>query len=141
MSCTVAAALYGGETGCSYGCLGCGDCVVACKFDAMYMDEATGLPVVIEENCVACGKCVEACPKNIIELRNVGPKSRRIFVSCVNKDKGAVAKKACAVVASALRYARTKLSLWQTIWLTSTMINANYAASAWKNVLHSPSTN
>ena len=96
MSCTVAAALYGGETGCSYGCLGCGDCVVACKFDAMYMDEATGLPVVIEENCVACGKCVEACPKNI-ELRNVGPKSRRIFVSCVNKDKGAVAKKACAV--------------------------------------------
>lgn len=97
MSCTVAAALYGGETGCSYGCLGCGDCVVACKFDAMYMDEATGLPVVIEENCVACGKCVEACPKNIIELRNVGPKSRRIFVSCVNKDKGAVAKKACAV--------------------------------------------
>lgn len=97
MSCTVAAALYGGETGCSYGCLGCGDCVVACKFDAMYMDEATGLPVVIEENCVACGKCVEACPKNIIELRDVGPKSRRIFVSCVNKDKGAVAKKACAV--------------------------------------------
>lgn len=97
MSCTVAAALYGGETGCSYGCLGCGDCVVACKFDAMYMDEATGLPVVIEENCIACGKCVEACPKNIIELRNVGPKSRRIFVSCVNKDKGAVAKKACAV--------------------------------------------
>src|SRR5690606_35976607 len=97
MSCTVADALYGGESGCSYGCLGCGDCVVACKFDAMYMDEATGLPVVIEENCVACGKCVEACPKNIIELRNVGPKSRRIFVSCVNKDKGALAKKACAV--------------------------------------------
>ena len=97
MSCAVAATLYGGETGCSYGCLGCGDCVVACKFDAMYMDEATGLPVVIEENCVACGKCVEACPKNIIELRNVGPKSRRIFVSCVNKDKGAAAKKACTV--------------------------------------------
>lgn len=97
MSCAVAAALYGGETGCSYGCLGCGDCVEACKFDAMYMDDATGLPVVIEENCVACGKCVEACPKNIIELRNVGPKSRRIFVSCVNKDKGAVAKKACVV--------------------------------------------
>lgn len=97
MSCAVAAALYGGETGCSYGCLGCGDCVAACKFDAMYMDEETGLPVIIEENCVACGACVEACPKDIIELRNVGPKSRRIFVSCVNKDKGAVAKKSCEV--------------------------------------------
>lgn len=97
ISCAVAAALYGGETGCSYGCLGCGDCVEACKYDAMYMDEETGLPVIIEDKCIACGKCVEACPKNIIEMRNIGPKSRRIFVSCVNKDKGPVAKKSCEV--------------------------------------------
>lgn len=97
ISCAVAAALYGGETGCSYGCLGCGDCVEACKYDAMYMDEETGLPVIIEDRCIACGKCVEACPKDIIEMRNIGPKSRRIFVSCVNKDKGPVAKKSCEV--------------------------------------------
>jgi Na+-translocating ferredoxin:NAD+ oxidoreductase subunit B len=96
-SCSIASALYGGETGCSYGCLGLGECVEACKFNAMYMDPATGLPVVIEENCVACGACVKACPKKIIEMRKKGPKSRRIFVSCVNKDKGAVAKKACNV--------------------------------------------
>jgi ferredoxin len=61
------------------------------------MDPVTGLPVIIEENCVACGACVKACPKDIIELRNVGKKSRRIFVSCVNKDKGGVAKKSCEV--------------------------------------------
>ncbi|WP_235714360.1 Fe-S cluster domain-containing protein [Alkaliflexus imshenetskii] len=96
-SCAVAASLYGGESGCSYGCLGLGDCVAACKFDAMYMDEATGLPVIIEDNCVACGACVTACPKSIIELRKKGPKGRRIFVSCINKDKGAAAKKSCAV--------------------------------------------
>ena len=30
-SCAIAASLYGGETGCSYGCLGCGDCVAACQ--------------------------------------------------------------------------------------------------------------
>jgi len=96
-SCAIAAATYGGETGCSFGCLGCGDCVEACNFDAMYMDPKTGLPVIIEDNCVACGACVEACPKDIIELRNKGPKSRRIYVSCVNQDKGAVAKKACSV--------------------------------------------
>ena len=96
-SCAVTSALYGGETGCSYGCHGLGDCVIACDFDAMYMDPVTHLPVVIEDNCVACGACVKACPNHIIELRKVGPKSRRIFVSCVNKDKGAIAKKACDV--------------------------------------------
>ena len=85
-----------GETACAYGCLGCGDCVAACTFDAIHMNEETGLPEVDEEKCVACGACAKACPRNIIELRNKGPKNRRVFVSCVNKDKGAIAKKACA---------------------------------------------
>ncbi|HRZ39993.1 MAG TPA: 4Fe-4S binding protein, partial [Candidatus Omnitrophota bacterium] len=31
------------------------------------------------------------------ELRKKGPKGRRVFVSCINKDKGAVAIKACKV--------------------------------------------
>jgi len=95
-SCTIASTLYGGETGCSFGCFGLGECVDACDFNAMYMDEKTGLPVIIEDNCVSCGACVTACPKDIIELRKKGPKSRRIYVSCVNKDKGAPAKKACS---------------------------------------------
>ena len=63
----------------------------------MYMDEKTGLPVIDEEKCVACGACVKACPKMLIELRHKGPKGRRIFVSCMNKDKGAIAKKSCEV--------------------------------------------
>ncbi|MFC4666548.1 Fe-S cluster domain-containing protein [Falsiporphyromonas endometrii] len=95
-SCAVASSLYSGDTGCSYGCLGCGDCVSACNFGAIHIDPETKLPVVDEDKCTACGACVKACPRNIIELRKKGPKSRRIFVSCVNKDKGGVAKKACS---------------------------------------------
>ena len=95
-SCKVKAALYSGDTGCSFGCLGCGDCVAACQFGALSMDPETGLPVVDESKCTACGSCVKACPKNIIELRPKGPRGMRVFVSCVNKDKGPVAKKACA---------------------------------------------
>ncbi len=96
-SCAVAAALYGGDTDCSYGCLGCGDCENACKFDAIFMNPETRLPEVVEDACTACGACVKACPKSIIELRKKGPKSRRIYVSCVNKDKGALSRKACEV--------------------------------------------
>ncbi len=96
-TCAFAHNLYSGESGCPYGCLGLGDCVAACEFGAMYMDEKTGLPVVIEEKCVACGACVRACPRGIIELRNKGKKSRRIFVSCINEEKGGPAKKNCSV--------------------------------------------
>ena len=94
-SCSIASALYGGETGCTFGCLGYGDCEKACNFDAIKVNPETGLPEVDEDKCTACGACVKACPKNIIELRKKGPKSRRVFVCCVNKDKGAVARKAC----------------------------------------------
>jgi len=84
-----------GETGCGYGCLGCGDCVRKCQFDALTMDPSTGLPVVDEEKCTACGACSKACPRGIIEIRLKGPKGRRVVVLCNNKDKGAVANKAC----------------------------------------------
>ena len=95
-SCQIMHNCYVGETACPFGCLGCGDCVSACDFDAIHMNPATGLPEVDDEKCTSCGKCVKACPRNIIELRKKGPKSRRIVVMCVNKDKGAVARKACS---------------------------------------------
>ncbi|NDV46546.1 Fe-S cluster domain-containing protein [Paludibacter sp. 221] len=96
-SCKVAHNLYGGDTGCSYGCLGLGDCEVSCKFDALYINPETMLPEIDEDKCTSCGACVKACPKLLIELRRKGPKSRRIYVSCMNKDKGAVNKKVCSV--------------------------------------------
>ena len=95
-TCSFTTNLTAGTGGCSFGCLGGGECVDACDFDAMYMDPETNLPV-IKDNCVACGACVEACPRDIIELRNRGPKERRIFVSCVNQEKGPLAKQNCTV--------------------------------------------
>ena len=94
-TCTAMHASGAGETGCGFGCLGCGDCVAACQFDAIHINQETGLPEVDEEKCTGCGACSKACPRNVIELRNKGPKGRRVFVSCVNKDKGAIAMKAC----------------------------------------------
>ena len=96
-TCTIINSLYMGESGCPNGCLGCGDCVVVCDFDAIHMDPITELPVVVDDKCTACGACVEACPRDIIELRKKMKKDRKIFVSCINTEKGAMAKKNCAV--------------------------------------------
>ena len=94
-SCKVMASLYSGDTGCKFGCLGKGDCEAACKFDAIHVDPEKGVAVVDENKCTACGACVKACPKSIIELRPKGFKNRRVTVLCVNKDKGALTRKAC----------------------------------------------
>ena len=94
-SCAVEASLYAGETGCAFGCLGKGDCVSVCAFGALSMNPETGLPVVDQDKCTACGACVRKCPKALFELRNKGPKDRRVFVSCMSRDKGAVARKNC----------------------------------------------
>ena len=96
-SCAISSLIYSGETDCQYGCLGDGDCVEVCKFDAMYMDNNTGLPVVITDKCTSCGMCVKACPRDIIEMRPKNKRDLKIFVGCLNEDKGGIAKKACAV--------------------------------------------
>ncbi|MBN2863761.1 MAG: RnfABCDGE type electron transport complex subunit B, partial [Bacteroidales bacterium] len=95
--CRIANSLYLGETDCAYGCLGYGDCVKACTFDAIYMNNETGLPVVKDDKCVACGACVKACPRNLLELRKKAKKDRKIYVACSNCDKGGPARRACKV--------------------------------------------
>ncbi|MBN2275419.1 MAG: Fe-S cluster domain-containing protein [Bacteroidales bacterium] len=96
-SCAVASALYGGDTGCQYGCLGLGDCVEVCTFDALHMDPVTGLPVVDDDKCTACGACVKACPRNLFELRKRWKGNKKIYVACMNEDKGGIARKNCSV--------------------------------------------
>ncbi len=98
LSCRIANTACMGETACAYGCLGCGDCVDACQFDAIHMNPQTGLPEVSTEKCTACGACAKACPRTIIEVREVkGKKKMGVVVECMNKDKGAAAMKACKV--------------------------------------------
>ncbi len=93
--CAIAHTMFAGEGGCRYGCLGLGDCVDACDFGAIYMDETTGLPVVIPDKCTSCGACVKACPRDLIEIRPRGRKDRRVWVACRNCERGGVAMKNC----------------------------------------------
>ena len=72
-SCRALAALYGGMRECSVGCLGLGDCVRACAFDALKIGP-DGYPVVDEAKCVGCGACEKVCPKNIMEIKTMSDK-------------------------------------------------------------------
>ncbi len=69
-TCSAVTSLYGGKRDCSIGCLGFGDCVRACGFDAIHLGP-NGFPEVDREKCVGCGACETACPKSILEVRTV----------------------------------------------------------------------
>jgi Na+-translocating ferredoxin:NAD+ oxidoreductase RNF subunit RnfB len=125
-SCAVMASTYSGDTGCSFGCLGQGDCAVSCKFDAIHINPETLLPELDDEKCTSCGSCVKACPKFIIELRKKGPKNRRIYVSCVNKDKGGVAKKSCGAACTGCTKCQ-KVCAFEAITITANLSYIDHA--------------
>jgi RnfABCDGE-type electron transport complex B subunit len=96
-SCAAAAAVAGGGKGCSWGCLGLGDCDVVCDFDAIELD-AFGIPVVDAALCTACGDCVEACPKDLFSIH---PESHRLWVACASRAAGDEILEDCEVACTA----------------------------------------
>jgi Na+-translocating ferredoxin:NAD+ oxidoreductase RNF subunit RnfB len=96
-SCAAAALVSGGGKGCSWGCLGYGDCVASCDFDAIRLDEHD-LPSVDEAACTACGDCLEACPKDLFSLE---PAADRLWVACRNRSAGEDLLADCEVACTA----------------------------------------
>ncbi len=95
--CAAASQVSGGGKGCFWGCLGDGDCEVACTFDAITMSR-NGLPVVDEAACTACGDCVTACPKDLFSIH---PLSHALWVACSSLEKGDELLEDCNVACTA----------------------------------------
>ncbi|MDR0448232.1 MAG: RnfABCDGE type electron transport complex subunit B [Treponema sp.] len=77
------AKLAGGTKLCNWGCIGFGDCVTVCKFDAISMGSG-GLPAVNWGKCTGCKACVNECPQGILRMI---PKDKKIVLAlCTNRN-------------------------------------------------------
>lgn len=79
---------------CKFGCLGFGDCVAACKFDALHTVD--GLATVNYEKCTGCGACSKACPRNLIEMVPFSQENM-MTVACSSKENGKTTRSMCKV--------------------------------------------
>ena len=91
-SCAAAAQLAGGITSCRFGCMGLGDCMRACNYDAIKI--CNGMASIDPAKCRGCSMCVKACPKGLISFV---PLKAQAVVRCSNCDKGAVTNKVCNI--------------------------------------------
>ncbi len=81
-----------GVQACTFGCLGYGDCVLACNYDAIHIID--GLARVDYDKCIGCGACTKVCPRHIISIEGFKEKTMPV-VACTNKDKAKDAKAVC----------------------------------------------
>ena len=82
-TCKAAQLTLNGTKKCAFGCIGFGDCVAVCPFEALYMGE-DGLPKVNKAKCVGCGKCASVCPKHLFKLIDADTKGA--IAVCSNKS-------------------------------------------------------
>lgn len=92
-TCKIANNLKLSEKICIYGCLGYGDCVLVCPFNAIKMNDE-GLPEIDPLLCTGCGLCVKECPREVIE---VFPYKEKVLAICKNPEKGSAVRNACRV--------------------------------------------
>jgi Na+-translocating ferredoxin:NAD+ oxidoreductase RNF subunit RnfB len=96
-SCRAAHLVGGGGLECSWGCLGIGDCDLACTFDAIHMNPLR-LPQVDVDACTACGDCVDACPRDLFDIL---PVTHNLIVQCKAPLAAEEARRVCKVVCDA----------------------------------------
>jgi len=92
-TCIAANALPNAQA-CTFGCLGFGDCVEACKFDALHMVD--GLATVDYEKCTGCTACSKACPRDLIKMVPFSHENM-MTVACSSREAGKVTRTICKV--------------------------------------------
>lgn len=89
--CVAASQISAGEKMCGAGCLGHGNCMAACKNDAIRIKHQSAK--VKTSLCTSCGACKQVCPKGLFDRI---PKDSKVFVACSSKCKGKAVLDACS---------------------------------------------
>lgn len=93
-SCRAAVLLHRSDSRCRYSCLGFGDCVRVCPFDAIRTCGHRQAPVVDRDACTGCGNCVRECPQELIMLV---PRDALPHIACNSREKGKAVRDVCPV--------------------------------------------
>ncbi len=89
-SCSANKMFYRGRGACSRACLGFGDCLNTCEYNAISM--VNGVAQINKLRCVGCGACVGVCPNELIAIV---PSGLNVIVSCSSLDHGARTRSVC----------------------------------------------
>jgi ferredoxin len=80
-----------GPLACKFGCLGYGNCVKACQYDAIHI--VGGVAKVDNEKCQGCMACAAVCPRKLIIPVNY---DKHVVIACNSHAKGAVTVRGCS---------------------------------------------
>ena len=80
-----------GPLSCKFGCLGYGNCVAACQYNAIKIVD--GVAKVNSKKCTGCMACAEACPRKLIIPVDYGT---NVYIACNSHAKGAVTVRGCS---------------------------------------------
>jgi electron transport complex protein RnfB len=117
-TCAAAALVFAGPKACKNGCLGLGDCVRVCPFDALHLG-GDGIVEVGADKCTGCGLCIPACPKDLFQLY---PRAHRIELACVARDKQSVVRATCLVGCTLCRKCVSKCPAQAITWDGRTIV-------------------
>jgi RnfABCDGE-type electron transport complex B subunit len=77
---------------CKFGCMGFGDCLAACRFDAITITD--GLSTIDYEKCTGCGACEKTCPRNLIIMVPFSQENM-LTVGCSSCENGKTTRSMC----------------------------------------------
>lgn len=92
-SCAIEENMHSGCKACKFACIGCGDCVKACRYRAIKINDR-GTAEVIRGKCTGCGACVSSCPNGLISMTDI---SLSVGVVCNNQLSEPGIEKKCSV--------------------------------------------